>query len=125
VLPLFARLELEGGKWVPRYWPPNLGSTRDIPLDSKIHPTVQQLRRSGILSDKQLPVIGGHSKPLSMMTRFLNIFRKPRVSAGLDNEDYEAISSENEAEDSDATVVETNWETRGQYFAKTWTWEDD
>jgi hypothetical protein len=102
-----------------------MGSTRDIPLDSKIHPTVHQLHRSGILSDKQLPTIGGEDEQPSMMTRFLNFFRRRRALTGLDDEDYEDISSGNGSEGSDAIAVETDWETRGQYFAKTWSWEDN
>jgi hypothetical protein len=102
-----------------------MGSTRDIPLDSKIHPTVHQLHRSGILSDKQLPTIGGEEEQPPMMTRFLNFFRRRRVSTGLGDEDYEEINTGNESEDSDVTAVQTDWETRGQYFAKTWSWEDN
>ncbi|KAF8540123.1 hypothetical protein BDD12DRAFT_777466 [Trichophaea hybrida] len=40
VLPIFKRLELEGGKWVPTYWPPNLGSTRDLPSNAVLHQSV-------------------------------------------------------------------------------------
>ena len=29
-LPFFTRLELENGEWVPRYWPPNMGASRDV-----------------------------------------------------------------------------------------------
>jgi hypothetical protein len=40
ILPIFKRLELEGGKWVPRYLPPNLGYTRDLPSCAVLHPSV-------------------------------------------------------------------------------------
>lgn len=39
-LPVFKRLELEGGEWVSRYWLPNLGSTRDLPSTATLHPSV-------------------------------------------------------------------------------------
>ena len=42
ILPIFKRLELEDGKWVPTYWPPNLGFTRDLPSSATLHPSVIQ-----------------------------------------------------------------------------------
>lgn len=30
IFPFFTRLELEKGEWVPRYWRPNFGATRDV-----------------------------------------------------------------------------------------------
>ena len=42
ILPFFSRLELKGGKWVPTYWPPNWGSTRDLPPSATLHPSVVQ-----------------------------------------------------------------------------------
>lgn len=59
ILPFFTRLELEGGKWVPRHFPPNLGAKRDIPLDANIHPSVKAMNFAGILSPDQMPVLGG------------------------------------------------------------------
>ncbi|KAF3161098.1 hypothetical protein TWF225_007469 [Orbilia oligospora] len=47
VLPLFTRLELEFGRWVPRHWPPNLGFTRDIPDDAVFHESVHRRERAG------------------------------------------------------------------------------
>ncbi|EDN02766.1 predicted protein [Histoplasma mississippiense (nom. inval.)] len=61
ILPLFTRLELEYGEWIPRYWPPNLGATRDIPRDAKIHCSVVQLYKAGVLSE--MPRLGGDLPP--------------------------------------------------------------
>ncbi|KAF3909996.1 hypothetical protein AA313_de0200205 [Arthrobotrys entomopaga] len=47
VLPVFTRLELEFGAWVPRHWPPNLGFTRDIPGDAVFHASVHKRERAG------------------------------------------------------------------------------
>lgn len=58
-LPFFTRLELEHGKWVPRYWPPNMGASRDIPKGAAIHPTVDEMCKAGVLRPDQKPKIGG------------------------------------------------------------------
>ncbi|KAK6355164.1 hypothetical protein TWF696_004284 [Orbilia brochopaga] len=47
VLPVFTRLELEFGRWVPRHWPPNLGFTRDIPEGAVFHESVHRRERAG------------------------------------------------------------------------------
>jgi len=60
-LPIFTRLELEKGRWIPRYWPPNLGAPRDIPHGAQIHPSVYDLHHAGILRDDQLPKTGGNN----------------------------------------------------------------
>ncbi|KAE8151334.1 hypothetical protein BDV25DRAFT_128857 [Aspergillus avenaceus] len=46
ILPLFTRLELEHGRWIPRYWPPNLGASRDLPDDAVVHPSVQAMHHA-------------------------------------------------------------------------------
>lgn len=61
ILPFFTRLELENGEWMPRYWPPNFGATRDLPPDARIHKSVQQMHKSGIL--KRMPKVGGDAPP--------------------------------------------------------------
>ncbi|KAL4778666.1 hypothetical protein BJX76DRAFT_352428 [Aspergillus varians] len=43
ILPFFTRLELEHGEWVPRYWPPNFGASRDLPTYAIVHPSVQSM----------------------------------------------------------------------------------
>jgi len=58
-LPFFTRLELENSKWVPRYWPPNLGAARDIPHGANIHKSVYELHQAGLLTVDQLPKMGG------------------------------------------------------------------
>ncbi|TAQ86876.1 hypothetical protein B7494_g4791 [Chlorociboria aeruginascens] len=65
ILPLFTRLELEKGRWVPRHWPPNLGAPRDIPDGAQIHHSVYNLHRAGILRDDHLPKTGGDSPHIS------------------------------------------------------------
>lgn len=49
ILPIFTRLELESGKWIPRHWPPNLGAARDIPTDAVVHHSVDDMVAAGIL----------------------------------------------------------------------------
>ncbi|KAF2265212.1 hypothetical protein CC78DRAFT_559982 [Lojkania enalia] len=63
LLPIFSRLELEGGKWVPRHLPPNNGARRDIPSNAEIHPTVSAMYHAGVLSLEQMPVLGGTDPP--------------------------------------------------------------
>ncbi|KAK8168589.1 hypothetical protein BKA80DRAFT_308310 [Phyllosticta citrichinensis] len=63
-LPLFTRLELERGKWVPRHFPPNFGASRDIPLDAEIHPSVAKMVKAGILQGSLIPVKGGDNPDL-------------------------------------------------------------
>ncbi|KAF2839962.1 hypothetical protein M501DRAFT_1016047 [Patellaria atrata CBS 101060] len=61
LLPFFARLELENGKWIPRHFPPNLGAPRDIPKGANIHKSVYELHQAGYLTDEQLPKMGGNN----------------------------------------------------------------
>ncbi len=65
LLPIFNRLELESGRWVPRHWPPNLGAPRDIPHGADIHPSVYNLHRAGVLKDSELPKTGGDNPHIS------------------------------------------------------------
>jgi hypothetical protein len=68
IFPIFTRLELEHGRWVPRHWPPNLGAPRDIPHGARIHRSVYNLHQAGIL--KSLPKTGGdesHVRPASLL----------------------------------------------------------
>ncbi|PGH27936.1 hypothetical protein AJ80_00190 [Polytolypa hystricis UAMH7299] len=62
VLPLFTRLELEHGEWIPRYWPPNFGAMRDIPLDAHIHISVFYLKSAGVICE--MPELGGDDSPI-------------------------------------------------------------
>ncbi|KAL4868094.1 hypothetical protein BDV12DRAFT_186231 [Aspergillus spectabilis] len=51
VLSLLTRLELEHGKWVPLYWPPNFGASRNLPEYAVVHPSVQSMYRARILTE--------------------------------------------------------------------------
>ncbi|WEW57463.1 hypothetical protein PRK78_002930 [Emydomyces testavorans] len=62
VLPIFTRLELEHGEWNPRYWPPNFGAARDIPADAKLHFSVEEMFKAGLL--EKMPKLGGDDAPL-------------------------------------------------------------
>ncbi|EWC44852.1 hypothetical protein DRE_00911 [Drechslerella stenobrocha 248] len=55
VVPFISRLEYEKGKWVPRYWPPNFGTARDIPADAEIHPSLVSLHKAGVLKESEFP----------------------------------------------------------------------
>ncbi|KAJ6263850.1 hypothetical protein Dda_2422 [Drechslerella dactyloides] len=55
VVPFISRLEYEKGKWVPRYWPPNFGASRDIPADADIHPSLVALQEGGVLKPTEVP----------------------------------------------------------------------
>lgn len=58
-LPIFTRLELEKGQWVPRRLPPNMGAPRDLPHYAVIHPSVKEMIKAGILDKKSIPRKGG------------------------------------------------------------------
>ncbi|KAI5926182.1 hypothetical protein F4810DRAFT_707793 [Camillea tinctor] len=80
-LPFFTRLELENGKWVPRYWPPNLGAPRGIPNGAKIHKSVYELRQAGHLTEEQLPKTGGDNHPHVNVKGALNVWARIRLEA--------------------------------------------
>lgn len=61
IIPLFTRLELEHGEWIPRYWPPNLGVARDLPPDARLHKSVLQMHKAGVIRD--MPRLGGDPPP--------------------------------------------------------------
>ncbi|KAK2811634.1 hypothetical protein FQN50_001976 [Emmonsiellopsis sp. PD_5] len=62
ILPIFTRLELEDGQWIPRYWPPNFGNMRDIPHDAQLHISVSHLLAAGVV--EKMPKLGGDDAPL-------------------------------------------------------------
>ncbi|KAL6702529.1 hypothetical protein ACN47E_001568 [Coniothyrium glycines] len=80
ILPIFTRLELEKGKWVPRYWPPNLGAPRDIPHRASIHKSVYELRQAGHLTEEQMPKLGGDNPHVNVKGA-LNAWAKGRSEA--------------------------------------------
>ncbi|KAL3487813.1 hypothetical protein BJX62DRAFT_240649 [Aspergillus germanicus] len=72
-LPFFTRLELEHQEWVPRYWPPNLGASRDLPEDAVLHPSVQAMYRARVIP--KMPKLGGDDPPfLEDPLRVLRMF---------------------------------------------------
>ncbi|GLB05817.1 hypothetical protein AtubIFM57258_001107 [Aspergillus tubingensis] len=82
ILPLFTRLELEHGKWVPRQWPPNMGAPRDIPEDAVIHPSVHEMVRAGILDPKSIPPRGGNNSHLPSTARITGAWKAMRKNQG-------------------------------------------
>ncbi|KAF3762113.1 hypothetical protein M406DRAFT_65880 [Cryphonectria parasitica EP155] len=64
LLPLFTRLELIRGRWIPVRYPPNLGAPRDLPLDAEIHPSVYEMIQAGILDKASIPDKGGDNPHL-------------------------------------------------------------
>ncbi|KAK6525978.1 hypothetical protein TWF281_011021 [Arthrobotrys megalospora] len=66
IIPLSSRLELENGKWIPRYWPPNMGGKRSVPHDANIHRSVDILRQNGVLGADDMPKLGGPSPTLTL-----------------------------------------------------------
>ena len=47
IVPVFKRQELEDGKLVTTFWPPNGGSARDLPPSATLHPSVIQRVNNG------------------------------------------------------------------------------
>jgi len=85
VLP-FAYYELISGQWVPKYWPPNFGRRRDIPFGAEIHPSVQQMRRAGILMESDMPRLGGEGPYDPIPKSFFNFFkRRPKIALPVRN----------------------------------------
>ncbi|PGG95530.1 hypothetical protein AJ79_10011 [Helicocarpus griseus UAMH5409] len=62
ILPIFTRLELEHGEWIPRYWPSNFGHMRDIPHEAKIHISVSHLHAARVV--ERMPKLGGDEAPM-------------------------------------------------------------
>lgn len=77
-LPIFTRLELENGKWVPRRLPPNLGAPRDLPHDSVIHPSVKEMVKAGILDQESIPARGGDNPNLPDVANISYTWKKLR-----------------------------------------------
>jgi hypothetical protein len=58
VFPFFNRLELKSGRWMNTYWPPNMGSWRDLPRDAVLHRSVKEMYEAGMISE--MPKLGGY-----------------------------------------------------------------
>lgn len=63
------RYELMNKKWTAVSWPPNYGSKRDVPSNFKVHASVPVMLKSGVLSKKRMPNVGGDDHVM-LITRF-------------------------------------------------------
>lgn len=79
-LPIFTRLELENGKWVPRRLPPNMGAPRDLPHHAVIHPSVKEMIKAGILDKKSVPPKGGDNSNLPSIANITHTWGTLRKS---------------------------------------------
>ncbi|KAF7625729.1 hypothetical protein AFCA_007561 [Aspergillus flavus] len=80
ILPIFTRLELEKGEWVPRRFPPNLGAPRDIPVEAKIHSSVNEMVKAGILDKESIPKKGGDNPNLPNPASVVSTLKRARKS---------------------------------------------
>lgn len=119
VLPFFTRLELEKGNWVPRQWPPNLGTDRDIPDNAVIHPTVQQMFKAGVLSADEMPKLGGHTPAIFLPTNVLAIWSKQQEAAA---KLAESVKSGAQQLAGSKTTAKT-WNDTASLTARSWTWD--
>ncbi|KAJ5437740.1 uncharacterized protein N7458_008738 [Penicillium daleae] len=78
ILPIFTRLELENGKWIPRRLPPNLGAPRDLPSDAVIDPSVKEMIQAGILDKESIPPRGGDNPNLPNVANITYTWSKLR-----------------------------------------------
>ncbi|CAI7593468.1 unnamed protein product [Penicillium pancosmium] len=78
ILPIFTRLELENGKWIPRRLPPNLGAPRDLPSDAVIDPSVKEMIQAGILDKESIPPRGGDNPNLPNIANITYTWSKLR-----------------------------------------------
>ncbi|GES59805.1 sporulation associated protein [Aspergillus terreus] len=78
ILPLFTRLELEEGRWIPRRLPPNLGAPRDIPRGATIHHSVDEMIRAGILDPESIPPPGGGNSHLPSTDKITGAWKNMR-----------------------------------------------
>lgn len=80
-LPIFTRLELQNGKWIPRRLPPNMGAPRDLPHDAVIHPSVKEMIKAGILDKESIPPRGGDNPNLPNVANLAYTWKKLRNTA--------------------------------------------
>lgn len=114
LLPIFTRLELEHGKWVPRRLPPNLGAPRDIPRRAEFHPSVNEMVKAGIIEKSSIPEKGGDNPILPSASSVVNTWG--RVRKNLANQ-ASTISNGTSGE-ANGSAHET--EKNGIHHAKTW-----
>ena len=114
VLPIFSRLELEDGKWIPRHLPPNFGAARDIPLEANIHPTVEAMHRAGVLSKDQMPVLGGTDPPIPTIPNAAAIF------AARARQRREMIAKRKKEGKKAGNTQAKSWDNLGNVAARSW-----
>jgi hypothetical protein len=120
ILPIFSRLELENGVWVPRQLPPNLGACRDIPLEANIHPTVEAMYKAGVLSKEQMPVLGGTDVQIPTLPGAAAIFEARRKDIM-----KQAALMRNGGKDAGKKVVvkPKSWDNVGLVTSRNWGWD--
>ncbi|KAK2731618.1 hypothetical protein FQN57_003271 [Myotisia sp. PD_48] len=99
LLPLFTRLELEKGKWIPRRFPPNLGAPRDIPNDAVIHPSVNEMVKAGIIDAESIPKKGGDNSHFPTIASISGTWKRMRKHALLGMSTPKDVDSDEEPED--------------------------
>ncbi|KAI5306175.1 hypothetical protein KEM56_001985 [Ascosphaera pollenicola] len=81
ILPIFTRLELVKGKWIPRRLPPNLGTPRDLPDNAVIDSSVRDMIRAGILDEDSIPPLGGDNPNIPNVANVAYTWKKLRRTA--------------------------------------------
>jgi len=117
ILPIFSRLELESGKWVPRHLPPNFGAARDIPLEANIHPTVEAMHRAGVLSKDQMPILGGTDPPIPTIPGAAAMFA---ARARKRKEEIAKRRKQGKKPDTQVNGEARHWGGVGDVVARTW-----
>ncbi|KAJ5758693.1 hypothetical protein N7520_005849 [Penicillium odoratum] len=96
LLPIFTRLELENGKWIPRRLPPNLGAPRDLPNDAVIDPSVKEMIQAGILDKESIPPRGGDNPNLPNVANISYTWKKLRNALSKQASDTSEDSATND-----------------------------
>ncbi|KAI9888526.1 MAG: hypothetical protein M1814_006860 [Vezdaea aestivalis] len=118
ILPLFTRLELENNRWIPRYWPPNLGATRDIPDGAEIHPSVQRMHQAGILTHNQMPRTGGDTPTIFLPSNALKMWSKRR---NIQPQQLKAAASSGPSKPNGTTLnAAKTWDSVDSVVPKVW-----
>ncbi|KAF1969428.1 hypothetical protein BU23DRAFT_652823 [Bimuria novae-zelandiae CBS 107.79] len=117
ILPIFSRLELENDVWVPRQWPPNLGALRDIPTEANIHPTVEAMYKAGVLSQEEMPVLGGTDPPIPTLPGAAAIFAARRKEI---MKRMTLIGGGKGEREKELLVKPKSWDNMGLVNSRTW-----
>ncbi|KAE8164710.1 hypothetical protein BDV40DRAFT_310640 [Aspergillus tamarii] len=99
ILPIFTRLELEKEEWVPRRFPPNLGAPRDIPVEAKIHSSVNEMVKAGILDKESIPKKGGDNPNLPNPASVVSTLKRARKNLARQKAPPEDPVAENPGDD--------------------------